>query len=152
MPHSLRVQGLDALGLDGASMLLQGSSSSTPHPSGYIATVETVLPVRETTNTAGPWQSCSALSGVVGNNSRKHWYSLRTSKGMPSSLIGETGKYFNTAPQTKKTQEKLALLNPIREELSVPYMGSEDLLGFTRSEHLFFLHVPLIILTGRNGI
>lgn len=31
-----------------------------------------------------------------------------------------------------KTQEKLSLLHPIREELSVPYMGSEDLLGSTR--------------------
>lgn len=53
---------------------------------------------------------------------------------MPSSLTGETCKYFNTAPQSKKkkTQEKLSLLHPIREEPSVPYMGSEDLLGSTR--------------------
>lgn len=68
---------------------------------------------------------------------------------MPSSLTGETGKYFNTAPQNKKhTRKDLTLECP----LGTTYMGSEDLLGSTLSEHLLISHFPLIILTGRNGI
>lgn len=71
---------------------------------------------------------------------------------MPSSVTGETVNILIQHHRAKKMQEKLSLLSPVREELLVPYMGSEDLLGSTRSEHLFFLHFPLIILTGRNGI
>lgn len=66
---------------------------------------------------------------------------------------------FNMSPQRKKNKregeekaKKLFLLNSISKEHLLCYMGSEDLMGFTRSEHLFFLHFPLIILTGRNGI
>jgi len=62
------------------------------------ATEETVLPVRKRTNTARPQQNSSALSGVAGNNSRKHWYPSGNSKGTPSSLTGKTGNYFSTAP------------------------------------------------------
>lgn len=40
-------------------------------PSGCIATVETALPVRKTTNAAGLWQSSSALSGVAGKKQLK---------------------------------------------------------------------------------
>lgn len=68
MPCSLHVQGADAVGLDGASTLVQGSGSSTPHPSGYMTAGETVPPVGKKTSTAGPQQSSSALTGAVGNN------------------------------------------------------------------------------------
>lgn len=49
-------------------------------------------------------------------------------------------------------QEKLSLMNPTMGELLVSYMGPKDLSGSTQSEHLFFLHFPLLILTDSNGI
>lgn len=72
IPCSLCVHGADAVGLNGA-LSVQRSSSSL-HPSGYIATIEIVLPVRKATSIscwslACPQQSSSSLSGMVGNNS-----------------------------------------------------------------------------------
>lgn len=135
-----------------ASTLVQGGSSAALHPSSSNTTAEAMLMVRKRCNTAALQWSSSAHSRVVGNRSWNNCYSFCTnSKEMLSSLTGETEKHFNTAPQNKSIPEKMPLFNALWEELLVPSMGSEGLLGSTLSEHLISFHFPLI-LTGKTGI